>query len=47
MAMERKRTLTIAGLGLGALAVIATLIYTLWAGSAEDRPTLMYFRADL
>ena len=45
--MERKRVLIIAGLLVGALAVIAFLTYTFWAGSAGDRPTLMYFRANL
>lgn len=30
-----------------ALAVAAYLIYTLWPTPAADRPTLMYFRADL
>ena len=45
--MEKKRTLIIAGLLLAALAVAAYLAYTFWAGPAGDRPTLMYFRADL
>lgn len=32
---------------LGLLAVVAYLAYTFWPASAEGRPTLMYFRADL
>ena len=45
--MERKRALLIVGLLLAALAVVAYLAYTLWPTPAGDRPTLMYFRADL
>ena len=45
--MQRKRTLIVASLLLGALAVIPLLAYTFWGGSPGDRPTLMYFRADL
>jgi hypothetical protein len=45
--MDRKRVLTIAGLGLTALVVVAYLAYMFWSGAAGDRPTLMYFRADL
>jgi hypothetical protein len=42
---DRKRALIIAGL-LAALAA-AALVYVLWFAPAGDRPTLMYFRADL
>ena len=45
--MDKKRTLIFAGLLLGALAAIAYLVNTFWFASAEDRLTLMYFRADL
>jgi Flp pilus assembly protein CpaB len=45
--MEKKRALIIASLLLAALAAAAYLAYTFWAGPAGDRPTLMYFRADL
>lgn len=45
--MERKHTLITIGLVLTALAVGAYLASTFWFASAEDRPTLMYFRADL
>lgn len=45
--MKRKYTLIIIGLLLAALAVVAYLAYTFWYASAGDRPTLMYFRADL
>jgi hypothetical protein len=44
--MDRKRVLTIAGLGLAALVVVY-LAYLFWSGAAGGRPTLMYFRADL
>ena len=30
-----------------ALIVIASLVYVLWFAPAKNRPTLMYFRADL
>jgi hypothetical protein len=43
--MGKKRPLIIAGLALGALAA-AILAITL-TGPAKDRPTLVYFRADL
>jgi hypothetical protein len=43
--MNKKRILIIAGL-LAALAA-AALVYILWFAPAIDRPTLMYFRADL
>jgi hypothetical protein len=45
--MDKERTFIIAGLLLAALAVAAYLAYTFWAGPAGDRPTLMYFRANL
>jgi hypothetical protein len=45
--MNRKRTLIIASLLLAGLVVAAYLVYTFWPVSAERRPTLMYFRADL
>jgi hypothetical protein len=45
--MERRRVLVIAGLVLVLATAIGYLAYTSWAGSAGDRPTLMYFRADL
>jgi len=44
--MERRHVLVIAGLVL-ALAAVGYLAYTLWASPAVNRPTLMYFRADL
>ena len=44
--MGRKRTLIIAGLVLVALAAVAYLAIAL-TGPAKDRPTLIYFRADL
>ena len=44
--MERKRTWVVAGLLLAALAVVY-LAYMLWPALAGNRPTLMYFRADL
>ena len=43
--MEKRRTLIIAVLTLGALAAVAYLAYTFWSATAGDRPTLMYFRA--
>ena len=43
--MKRKRTWVIVGVLLAAAA--AYLVYTLWLAPAGDRPTLMYFRADL
>ena len=43
--MKRTHALIVAGL-LG-LAVVAYLTYAFWPTSAEDRPTLMYFRANL
>ena len=46
-AMDKTRALIFAGLLLGALVVIAYLVNMFWFASAEDRPTLMYFRADL
>jgi hypothetical protein len=45
--MERRRVLAIAGLVLALAAALGYLAYTFWAGPAGDRPTLMYFRADL
>ena len=45
--MDRKRTLIIASVLLAGLAAAAYLVYTFWPVSAEGRPTLMYFRADL
>jgi thioredoxin-like negative regulator of GroEL len=44
--MNRQRALVIVA-GLLVLAVVSYLAYTFWAGPAGDRPTLMYFRADL
>ena len=44
--MDKKRTLIIVSLALVALAAAVYLAYTL-AGQTQDRPTLMYFRADL
>ena len=44
--MERKRTGIIVGLLLAVL-LVAYLAYTIWPALAGDRPTLMYFRADL
>ncbi len=46
MGVERKRTLIFVGLLLAALAVVY-LAYTFWPAFAGDRPTLIYFRADL
>jgi thiol-disulfide isomerase/thioredoxin len=45
--MERRRVLVVAGLALALVAAMGYLAYASWAGSAGDRPTLMYFRADL
>ena len=45
--MDRRRVLTIAGLVLALVAAIGNLAYTFWVDPAGDRPTLMYFRADL
>jgi len=42
--MRKKRAWIAAGLAL-AMLVTAALAYTSWAG--DDRPTLLYFRADL
>jgi len=42
--MREKRVWIIAGLALVMLAAV-TLAYISWAG--EERPTLLYFRADL
>ena len=44
--MDKRRTLVIVGLALVALAAAAYLVYS-FTGPAQDRPTLMYFRADL
>jgi hypothetical protein len=44
--MGKKRTLIIVGLTLATLVAGAYLTTTL-IGLAKDRPTLMYFRADL
>jgi hypothetical protein len=44
--MGKKRTLIIVGLALVTLAAGAYLATTL-ISLAKDRPTLMYFRADL
>jgi hypothetical protein len=44
--MGKRRPLIIAGLALVALAAAAYLV-TAVTSSAKDRPTLMYFRADL
>ena len=44
--MSRKRNLVIIA-GLLTLAVVAYLAYTFWPAAMGDRPTLMYFRADL
>jgi len=43
--MGRRRVLVVA-LPLLVLAAVY-LVYTFWAAPAGDRPTLMYFRADL
>ena len=45
--MERRRVLVTAGLVLALAVAMGYLAYTFWASSAGDRPTLMYFRADL
>lgn len=45
--MGKRRTVVIVGLLAIALAVVAYLTYTSWKASAKDRPTLMYFRANL
>jgi hypothetical protein len=44
--MGKKRTLIIVGLALATLATGVYLTTTL-TSLAKDRPTLMYFRADL
>jgi len=45
--MGEKRTFIIVALLLLALGVVAYLAYTFWHASAGDRPTLMFFHADL
>ena len=45
--MKKKSVLLIAGLALAAVAAVAYLAYALWLAPSGDRPTLMYFRADL
>ncbi len=42
--MKTRFVLVIAALLLAVLALVAYFVYT---GAMEDRPTLMYFRADL
>ena len=44
--MGKTRPLIIAGLALATLAAVAYLAIAL-TNPAKDRPTLMYFRADL
>jgi hypothetical protein len=45
--MDRKRVLVIGIILLIGLVVVAYLIYAYLPGLMGDRPTLMYFRADL
>ena len=45
--MAKKRILIVSGLLVVALAAAALLAYGVWATPAKDRPTVMYFRADL
>lgn len=45
--MGKRCTLIIVSLLTVALAVVAYLTYTSWMPPAKDRPTLMYFRANL
>lgn len=45
--MGRRRIYVILALVLVVVAVALYLAYTFWAGPAGDRPTLLYFRADL
>ena len=45
--MRNKRILVVVGLLVVGLVAAATLAYSLWATSASDCPTLIYFRADL
>lgn len=44
--MKKKHIWIISGLLVGLIAV-TFLAYTYWPAGTEDRPTLMYFRADL
>jgi hypothetical protein len=45
--MNRKRVLTFGALALIGLVVAAYLLYIYLPGWMGDRPTMMYFRADL
>ncbi len=43
--MGKRRSLIVAALLLVAMVAAAYLAYTFWVAPADDRPTLMYFRA--